>query len=104
MEQTLAPTPRFIHNPDVVLREVDEDGGLIFNPDTNQVRVLNTTGFFIWGLCDGTHDLQGLITAMHAEFDQVPPDQVTDQVKIFMDDMIASGFIGTLEGDPTGSA
>jgi len=38
---------RYLCNPDVVLREEDEDGGLLFNPDTNQIRVLNHTGLFI---------------------------------------------------------
>ena len=35
-------------NPDVVLREEDESGALLFNPDTNQVKVVNATGLFIW--------------------------------------------------------
>ena len=49
---------RYLCNPDVVLREEDEDGGLLFNPDTNQIRVLNHTGLFIWKLCDGSHNLE----------------------------------------------
>lgn len=32
-----------IRNPDVVLREENPDGALLFNPDTNQIRVINTT-------------------------------------------------------------
>lgn len=42
-----------LRNPDVVLREEDPDGALLFNPDTNQIRVINTTGLFIWKHCDG---------------------------------------------------
>jgi hypothetical protein len=40
-----------VRNPDVVLREEDPDGALLFNPDTNQIRVINTTGLFIWKPC-----------------------------------------------------
>ena len=46
----------YIRNPDVVLREEEADGGLLFNPDTNQIRVVNATGLMIWKLCDGEHD------------------------------------------------
>ena len=46
-----------IRNPDVVLREEDQDGALLFNPDTNQIRVINPTGLFIWKHCDGKKDL-----------------------------------------------
>ena len=46
-----------IRNPDVVLREEDPSGALLFNPDTNQIRVINGTGLFIWKHCDGKHDL-----------------------------------------------
>jgi hypothetical protein len=98
MEETLSVSPRYITNPDVVLREEDADGGLIFNPDTNQIRVLNTSGLFIWKLCDGSRDLPGLVTAIRESFDGVPEDQVTSQVTEFIDDMAATGFIGIVEG------
>ncbi len=90
--------PRYIRNPDVVLREEDADGGLIFNPDTDQIRVLNTSGLFIWKLCDGSRDLPGLVSAIHESFDSVPEDQVVKQVTEFIDDMTAAGFIGVVEG------
>ncbi len=38
----------YLCNPDVVLREEDKSGALLFNPDTNQVKVINNTGLFIW--------------------------------------------------------
>jgi len=80
-----------------VLREEDSDGGLLFNPDTDQIRVLNATGLLIWQLCDGKHDLPGLVTALRESFDGVPDDQVNSQVIEFVNEMAASGFIGTVE-------
>ncbi len=97
MEEIPIISPRYIRNPDVVLREEDMDGGLIFNPDTNQIRVLNTSGLFIWKLCDGRCDLSSLIAALHESFDGVPADQVAEQVKGFIDDMMAASFIGVVE-------
>jgi hypothetical protein len=79
------------------LREEDPDGGLLFNPDTNQIRVLNVTGLLIWQACDGTHDLPSLVTAIRESFDAVPDDQVDHQVTEFVNEMVASGFIGIVE-------
>ena len=97
MASTSPALTRCIRNPDVVLREEEPDGALLFNPDTNQIRVLNATGAFIWGLCDGTRDQPSLVAALKEEFDGVPPDEVDNQVKEFMDDMQANGFIGFVE-------
>ena len=96
MEETSSTPLRYTRNPDVVLREEDPDGALLFNPDTNQIRVLNTTGLFVWKLCDGSQDLPGFAAAMQESFDQVPEDQVTAQVTEYVDDMVAAGFIGTV--------
>lgn len=87
----------YIINPDVGLREEDEDGGLLFNPDTNQVKVVNTTGLFIWKKCDGTHHLNEIIAAMQDVFEDAPADQITEDVNEFIEGMVSSGFIGTVE-------
>ena len=88
----------YIKNPDVVLREEEEDAALLFNPDTGQVKVLNTTGLFIWQLCDGNNTLPSIVTALQESFDDaVPEDQLTSDIKDFIDEMTTSGFIGIAE-------
>lgn len=83
-----------IRNPDVVLREEDPDGALLFNPDTNQIRVINTTGLFIWKHCDGKKDISAIVTALKKAFEGVPEKEVDKQVKAYIDDMSANGFLG----------
>jgi len=97
VEKTSVGSPRYIRNPDVVLREEDPDGGLVFNPDTNQIKVVNVTGLFVWQLCDGSHDLPGIVSALQESFDGVPEDEVASQVTEFVDEMVATGFIGIVE-------
>ena len=97
MEEPSSMSPSYIRNPDVVLREEDPDGALLFNPDTNQIRVLNTTGLFVWKLCDGSQGLPGIVAAMQEAFDGVPEEQVAGQVAEYVDDMVAAGFVGTVE-------
>jgi hypothetical protein len=84
----------FVRNPDVVLREEDPDGALLFNPDTNQIRVINTTGLFIWKHCNGKKDMPAIVAALKKTFDGVPDGEVEEQVKTFVDDMTANGFLG----------
>ncbi|MBN2398995.1 MAG: PqqD family peptide modification chaperone [Candidatus Aminicenantes bacterium] len=97
VKQTVQANNSLIRNPDVVLREEDPDGALLFNPDTNQIRVINTTGLFIWKHCDGKTDLAAIVSAMKKAFDSVPEADVEGQVKSFIDDMQTNGFLGIPE-------
>jgi hypothetical protein len=100
MSETPTRAYYYICNPDVVLREEDEDGGLLFNPDTNQVKVINSTALFIWKQCDGKRSLQSIIESLKVEFDQVPLDQVDQHISEYIDELTQSGFIGTTESLP----
>lgn len=55
-------------NPDLVFRE-DNDGGLIFDPATGDVQVLNETAAFICTLLDGTKTVEEVVAAVLAEFE-----------------------------------
>ena len=95
---TTAVATNFLRNPDVVLREEDPDeGALLFNPDTNQVKVINTTGLFIWQQCGVARTLDEIVAEVQKGFDEVPSEQVAQDVQEFVDGMLASGFIGTVE-------
>ena len=86
----------FLCNPDVVLREEDEDGGLLFNPDTNQVKVINSTGLFIWKQCSQKKTLQSIVENIQKSFDEVPEAMVAEDAEAFLSEMIGTGFIGTV--------
>jgi hypothetical protein len=88
----------FLRNPDVVLREEDpEEGALLFNPDTNQVKVINTTALFIWQQCSEARTLDAIIAEVQKGFDDIPLEQVAKDVQEFVDGMVACGFIGIVE-------
>lgn len=96
---TDAATTQYICNPDVVLREEDEDGGLLFNPDTNQVKVVNTTGLFIWEKFSEACSVEAVVAGIQETFEDVPADEVAADVQDFLDEMVQTGFIGILEAD-----
>jgi hypothetical protein len=94
---TSASKEKYLCNPDVVLREEDPDeGGLLFNPDTNLVKIINTTGLFIWQQCREARTLDEIVGEVQKGFEEVPLEKVTADVKEFVDGMLATGFIGTL--------
>jgi hypothetical protein len=97
VDMTTAVATQFLRNPDVVLREEDPDeGALLFNPDTNQVKVINTTGFFIWQQCSVARTLDEIVAEVQKGFDEIPSEQVAQDVQEFVDGMLATGFIGTV--------
>lgn len=92
---TTTVSTRFLRNPDVVLREEDVDeGALLFNPDTNQVKVINPVGLLIWKSVDEAVTTEEIVLAIQENFDEAPYEQVHQDVQEFMDLMVASGFIG----------
>jgi hypothetical protein len=89
---------KYLRNPDVVLREEDpEEGALLFNPDTNHVKVINTTGLFIWQRCGTVHTLEEIIAEVQKDFDEIPPDKITQDIQGFVENMAATGFFGIVE-------
>lgn len=91
---------KYIRNPLVVLREEEPDGALLFHPDRNEVKVINSTGVIIWMLCDGTRDLKAITDAVRESFDDVPEDQVTDDIQSFITAMMENQFIGIVRDQP----
>ncbi len=86
----------YARNPDIVLREEDEDGALLFNPDTSEVRVLNATGLYIWRRCGGA-PMDELLAAVSDAFEDVPEERVRSDVENFVSGLLEAGFMGMLD-------
>ncbi|MBN1563807.1 MAG: PqqD family peptide modification chaperone [Anaerolineae bacterium] len=88
----------YVQNPDVNIREEDSDGALLFNPDTNQVQVLNSSGMYIWKMCAKGCTVTEIITAIKANFEDVPDGEVESDVEEFIAAMTNNGFLGVANG------
>ena len=97
MQQTPVQQTFYLCNPDVVLREEDEDGGLLFNPDTGQVKVVNATGLFIWKQFGTAQPAEIVADELLKNFEEVPVQEFRQDLDEFLQDMIQSGFIGSVE-------
>lgn len=87
----------YIQNPDINVREEDEDGALLFNPDTDQVRMITKTGFYIWGLCSKEHSVSDIVTAFKNDYDDVPEQEIVADVEEFINKMLDAGFLGIVD-------
>ena len=94
MSETIAKDLPLLCNPDVVLREEDEDGGLLFNPDNNAVKIVNSTGLFIWKQFKSVNAPEKVDAEVLKNFEDATPEVVLADLEEFLQDMLATGFIG----------
>ncbi len=88
----------YIANPDVSCREEGADGALLFNPDTDQVVVVNITGLLIWRAVSEPRTQDQIAAALAEQCNNVPPDQVAQDVNEFLEKLLAKGIVGIYQG------
>ncbi len=88
----------YIANPDVSCREEGPEGALLFNPDTDQVAVVNPTGLLIWQTLAAPHTQAEVAALLVERCNNVPEDQVLCDVSEFLEQMAAKGFVGIYGG------
>lgn len=79
-------------NPDLVFRE-DSDGGLIFDPATGDVQVLNETAAFICTHLDGSKTLEEISSAVLEEFELEDAATGRREVTEFVDVLRARSMV-----------
>ena len=89
---------RYIVNPDVSCREEGPDGALLFNPDTDQVVVVNTTGLLIWQALSEPRTEREIVRFIEERCQGVPTDEVTQDVREFVAELTDKGFVGIYQG------
>jgi hypothetical protein len=88
----------YVANPEVSCREEGAEGALLFNPDTDQVVVVNITGFLIWQTLSQPCSLGDIVTALAEQCENIPDDLVAGDVSEFIQPLLTQGFVGIYEG------
>ena len=88
---------RYLADPDVSFRQEDNDGGLLYNAETDTLEVINPVAVEIWKFLAAPHTQAEVIDHLLHACEGVPHDQVGADVTGFLDDMIQKGFIGVVE-------
>jgi hypothetical protein len=84
---------------DVSCREEGPDGALLFNPDTDEVLVVNVTGSLIWQALAEPRTPQQVVAALVEQCDNVPADQVAQDVNEFIEQLLAKEFVNIYQGN-----
>lgn len=96
--KVLSRRTRYKRNPIIVIHENNE-GAVLTNQDTHQVKLINSTGQFIWKLCDGRFTLGEIASKLDKAYDFSLGDQAVADTQDFLVDMQGIGFVITLFGD-----
>jgi len=91
-EITLSST--LVFNPGLVLRE-EEDGALLFDPETGEVRILNQSAAAICKLFDGRRSIAEIVTMLGESFERMAAD-ADEEVLALARDLHRIGAIGTM--------
>jgi PqqD family protein of HPr-rel-A system len=59
---------RPVANPEIAVDQED-DGALLFHPETGEVQLLNTTGAYLFGLLDGSRSRDDLVDCLVRQFE-----------------------------------
>jgi hypothetical protein len=76
---------------DVVFRQEREEA-ILFNPDNSDVIVINSTGCFIWDLCNGKNSLKDIVAQMVKHFNTTP-EKAAEDLSAFLIDLEKREFI-----------
>jgi hypothetical protein len=86
-------TPRYTASPVVSCREEGPDGALLFNPDTDDVLVINVTGLLIWEALAEPRTQAQVVEALLEQCENVPEDEIAEDVREFVDQLVDRDFV-----------
>ena len=84
---------RFIQNENISLREEDEDGALLFEPDTGKIVVLNVTGVELWKRLKEPNDIKSLKSYIIENFSETDNHDVEKEINEFITQLKELEFI-----------
>lgn len=86
----------YILNPDIVFRDEGEDGGILFDPATGEVKILNECASAIMKYLDGKHTKQQIIDTLQTVFPDTKRSVLEQDVSEFLTEVKEKQLIGIL--------
>jgi len=83
--------PVYKQNKEVIFRQEQEEA-ILFNPDNSDIVFINSTGCFIWDLCNGKNSQKDIIDTMLNEFDTTK-DKAEEDLSKFLSDLESRKFV-----------
>lgn len=89
----------YLVNPDVSFRQEDDDGGILFNPDTDALELVNPTAAVIWTFLAAPRTQAEVVEHLCEVCVGAIRAQVEKDVAEFFESFLKKGFIGVVEED-----
>ncbi len=90
---------KYMANPDVSCRIEDEDGAIIYSPDTGAVKVIDPIGLELWETLSVPCSKEELVSHLKKMYADVPEGDVEQDVDNFLSQLLPGGFLGEVSGD-----
>lgn len=87
---------KYLVNPDVSFRQEDDDGGILFNPDTDSLEVVNPVAAEIWKFLAAPRTQAEVAAHLCAVCADAPREQVEKDVAEFIGSLAQKGYIGVV--------
>ncbi len=82
----------FKKNPDVVFRK-EEKEALLFNSENTETCLINSTGIFIWSLCDNKISKGTILSKIEAKFKKPANGSIEKDLTQFLEKLIEKEFL-----------
>ena len=90
--EIIALDKRLKQNPEMVFRK-EEDGAFLFDPETGNLKYINTNGVGIYELCDGRKAVGEIIEQMVKFYPEVAAEQIIADTNDFLRSMTQMKFL-----------
>lgn len=87
---------KYLADPDVSFRPEDDDGGILYNAETDVLEVINPTAAEIWKYLAAPRTPAEVVAHLLAVCDGADREQVERDVEAFLESMRGKGFVGTV--------
>lgn len=87
----------FVRKNDVIIYDLDEDGMMIYDSESQDTHVLNEMGSFIWKTLETTNLYNDIVAKILSNFDEVGEEQINEDLSCFLEELIEKGLVLTQE-------
>lgn len=83
----MAESKRYLANPVVSCAE-EKDGSVLFNPDTDDMAVINPTGRLIWDFIPAAKGVEEIAAHLVESYPDLEMAQATEDAQAFVDQLL----------------
>ena len=92
MEEYLKNIERLSQNTDCIFRK-EEEGAFLFDPETGNLKFINSMGVNIYQLCDGRMTIGDITSLVIENYKDISSKQIEDDIKVFLRSLVEMEFL-----------